>query len=97
MYGYGAPAHNNGTDLQAVAYSYKPPTSGALMAGIGVSQCAWPPPAGTYGLVLCNIQFAFARQGGVNFLRFMYLSRTLTSPYHDPDSDSQLNSAQIMD
>lgn len=67
VYGYGAPAVNPGTNLLPLAFSYKPPTSGALMAGIGAASCAWPPPAGTYGMVLCDVQFAFARITGENY------------------------------
>ena len=65
LYGYGSALRNNGTDLQPVAFSYKPPTPGALLSGVGAGQCAWPPPAGTLGVVLCNIQFAFTRPAGV--------------------------------
>ena len=54
IFGYGS----NISDT--IAFSYTPPTAGALLAGIAYSSCPWPPYQGRYSTVPCNLQFAFS-------------------------------------
>ena len=62
--GYGVPVPTGNIDLGASAFTYTPPISGSLLTGFSAAQCAWPPPSGTYGAVLCNLQFAFMQPTG---------------------------------
>ena len=66
LLGYGSPVPvPAGTfNLGSVAFSYTPPKAGAVLAGLGASQCRWPPSGTAYGVVLCNIQFAFTPPTG---------------------------------
>jgi len=63
VFGVGQAGPSAPLDTAPSTFAYAPPTPGAVLAGIAAAQCLWPPPAGGYGAVLCNMQFAFASAG----------------------------------
>ena len=55
IFGFGSNLPNSN------GFNYAPPTPGALLSGVAVSSCPWPPyEGGRFGRVPCNMQFAFS-------------------------------------